>query len=165
MIDNMHHRVRQMVTECRAFVDLLHCSNIQGLNVFGRMAAIEPTYVATQALPSNRCCQNCRSQRFSRLHWESSLCLGRTIRRWNTITSRRYCPTHVVAHVIVCCAAMRVEVPRCARPQFHRRVGGAQTVVTRTRSPVGDLLLAEWTERSARRGTGSERRRNGRNWV
>ncbi len=122
MIDNMHHRVRHMVTECRAFFDLLHYSNTQGLNVFGRMAANEPTYIATQALPSNRSCQNCRSQRFSRPHWESSLCLGRTIRRWNTITRRRYCPTHVVAHVIVCCAAMRVEVPRCARPQFHRRV-------------------------------------------
>ena len=70
MIDNMHHRERQMLTESRAFVDLLHYWNIQGLYVLGRMAAIEPAHAATQALPSIGSGSNSLPQRRPQLQGE-----------------------------------------------------------------------------------------------
>lgn len=70
----------------------------------------------------NLSCPKCRPRRCPHLQCEGSFYLGRTVRRWKAIVRRRHGPGHVVGHVVVCGAAMRVEVLRCARPRCHRRV-------------------------------------------
>lgn len=120
--DNSHRHEGRTLTEIRAFIDLLHHWNMPNLEFLDRMAATELAHTATQALPSNLSSRNCRPQRCRHLQGESSICLGRSVRWREAIARRRRRPVHVVAHVFVRRVAMRVEVPRLARPRFHRRV-------------------------------------------
>ncbi len=65
---------------------------------------------------------NWHARRFPQQEVESSLCLGRAIQRREAIARSCHGPVHVVAHIFVRRVAMRIEVPRLARPRFHHRV-------------------------------------------